>query len=60
MAALTDKDPAREQALRIAAAGHQTDLFFFIDSFLHAAPQAIFQAYILLSPQIFTTVETGL
>lgn len=58
--ALTEEDPAREKALRIVAANHPTELFFFLDSFLNAAPQAILQAYILLSPQIVTTNETGI
>lgn len=57
--ALTEEDPAREKALCIVAASHPTELFFFLDSFLNAAPQAILQAYVLLSPQIVTTNETG-
>lgn len=57
--ALTEEDPEREKALRTIAASHPTEMFFFLDSFLNAAPQAILQAYILLSPQIVTTDETG-
>ncbi|KAK3927118.1 Potassium voltage-gated channel subfamily KQT member 1 [Frankliniella fusca] len=57
--ALTEEDPQREEALSIIAANHHTELFFFLDSYLNAAPQALLQAYILLSPQIVTTNETG-
>lgn len=57
--AITEDDPVREKALRIAGASHQSELFFFVDSFLNAAPQALLQAYILLSPQIVTSDETG-
>lgn len=57
--ALTEKDPNREQALQRAASSHQTELFFLMDSFLNAGPQAALQAYILLSPHIVTTDETG-
>lgn len=57
--ALTEENPQREKALSVAAASHHTEIFFFLDSFLNAAPQALLQAYILLSPQIVTTNETG-
>lgn len=57
--ALTEDDPSRERALRTAAASHQIAMFFLVDSFVNAGPQAVLQTYILLSPQIFVTHTTA-